>query len=219
MAANLIYLYKITSPTGKIYIGQTVDVEKRFNTYARGAMPFQHKLRNSILKYGWSNHKAEVVCTAIGDEANNMERLLITQYNSTTDGLNILPGGQIRKTKEMNDTHSKFMTGRVVSQTTKDKMSKIMAGKQNALGVIRTEEFKNKVSKARLGVKVSDTTNYRYPKTNLHKKVLAYSLDGDFIKEYPSIISVEMDGYSSTCVSRVCKQVRTHHKGVVFKYA
>jgi len=30
---NTIGIYKITSPTGKIYVGQSCNIERRFNTY------------------------------------------------------------------------------------------------------------------------------------------------------------------------------------------
>ncbi len=32
---KVVGIYKITSPSGKVYIGQSVDIEKRFKTYLR----------------------------------------------------------------------------------------------------------------------------------------------------------------------------------------
>lgn len=52
-------IYKITNPAGKVYVGQSRDIEKRFK---------QHKfkstnkfLRESILTYGTENHKFEIL--------------------------------------------------------------------------------------------------------------------------------------------------------------
>ena len=55
-------IYKITSPSGKIYIGQSKDINKRFNLYKRLQCERQPKLYNSFIKYGTINHKFEVLC-------------------------------------------------------------------------------------------------------------------------------------------------------------
>jgi group I intron endonuclease len=47
------YIYKLTSPSNKCYVGQTVNINKRFSEYKT----FHHcknqpKLFNSLKKYG-----------------------------------------------------------------------------------------------------------------------------------------------------------------------
>ena len=54
-------IYKISSPTGKIYIGQSKNLEKRFSDYKRANCPQQRKLFNSFYKYGFSNHIIEII--------------------------------------------------------------------------------------------------------------------------------------------------------------
>ena len=49
---KMIGIYKITSPTKKVYIGQSVDIEKRFYTYKKMLCKQQVKLYNSFQKYG-----------------------------------------------------------------------------------------------------------------------------------------------------------------------
>lgn len=53
-------VYKITSPIGKLYIGQSMNIEKRWNTYKKlySAGP---KLFNSLKKYGPDNHIFEII--------------------------------------------------------------------------------------------------------------------------------------------------------------
>ena len=41
---NTIGIYKITSPTGRIYVGQSCNIEKRFNTYGSKNTKTQIKL-------------------------------------------------------------------------------------------------------------------------------------------------------------------------------
>lgn len=54
-------IYKITNPKGKIYIGQSIDINKRFNRYKSLQCKGQPKLYNSIKKYGWENHITEII--------------------------------------------------------------------------------------------------------------------------------------------------------------
>ena len=58
----MIGIYKITSPTCKIYIGQSINIEKRFNQYKWSKAKSQPILHRSFLKYGVDNHKFEIVC-------------------------------------------------------------------------------------------------------------------------------------------------------------
>jgi hypothetical protein len=60
----MVGIYKITSPSGKIYIGQSVEIKRRFNSYKRMYVKNKGvvKLYRSFLKYGADNHIFEVVC-------------------------------------------------------------------------------------------------------------------------------------------------------------
>ena len=54
-------IYKITSPSGKIYIGQSVNIKDRIKAYKCGHCKEQPFVCNSILKHGWENHKFEII--------------------------------------------------------------------------------------------------------------------------------------------------------------
>jgi len=60
----MIGIYKIINPFGKIYIGQSVNIEKRFKTYKALSKNVigQTKLYRSLKKYGAENHKFEILC-------------------------------------------------------------------------------------------------------------------------------------------------------------
>ncbi len=52
----MIGIYKITSPNGKIYVGKSICVEERIKAYRyEGRRQNQHKLNNTIKKYGLEN--------------------------------------------------------------------------------------------------------------------------------------------------------------------
>lgn len=54
-------IYKITSPNGSVYIGQSWDIESRRAGYINARCPRQKLLHNSFTKYGWKTHTHEIV--------------------------------------------------------------------------------------------------------------------------------------------------------------
>lgn len=68
-------IYKITSPSGKVYIGQSVDIQQRFYYYKKGKnYKIQTRLRHSIEKYGIENHLFEILHLCTVEELNAYER-------------------------------------------------------------------------------------------------------------------------------------------------
>lgn len=143
------YIYKLTAPNGKVYIGQTVDIKRRFSEYGKknGAIN-QRKLYNSIKKYGWKNFDKTILfqgdCTI--KFLNDLEIYYINKFNSSKNGLNIQLGG-------INGLHS---------EETKIKMSisakKLCSNKDYTLnrnshwkGRKHSKETKLKMSKAKKG--------------------------------------------------------------------
>jgi group I intron endonuclease len=56
-----IGVYKITSPTNKIYIGQSINIERRYKEYSKSNCKNQTKLFLSLKKHGFENHKFEII--------------------------------------------------------------------------------------------------------------------------------------------------------------
>lgn len=130
-------IYKITSPTGRVYIGQTSKtIEYRY----RGGVDIrQKKLYNSVKKYGWENHSREVIDSVQFSGLNNwlldkLEIYWIAQYDSFNNGLNMTLGGQGSKgsirTKEMTDKWRKSIGDKLQSQEHRDRLSKALTGKK-----------------------------------------------------------------------------------------
>jgi len=76
-------IYKITNPNGRIYIGQSVDIGKRFASYKRLCIKIQrqYRLYGSLLKYGVENHLFEIIEECERDELNLRERFWQDHYN------------------------------------------------------------------------------------------------------------------------------------------
>lgn len=95
-------IYKITSPTNKIYIGQTIDYWVRVSKYRTGHCKYQIKLYNSIKKHGWENHKIEIVQICTEAELNDFEILYMDFYDCLDiNGLNLSQGGSGGKKSEI----------------------------------------------------------------------------------------------------------------------
>ena len=56
MEQKIGYVYMITSPTGRIYVGSTIDIEQRWKTYKKLDCKKQIKVYNSFKKHGVKNH-------------------------------------------------------------------------------------------------------------------------------------------------------------------
>lgn len=82
-------IYKITSPSGKVYIGQSIDIEKRWGYYKTKKTNIQPKLQNSFNKYGVTKHLFEILELCSEDTLNERERYWQDFYNVIVDGLNL----------------------------------------------------------------------------------------------------------------------------------
>lgn len=94
-------IYKYTSPSGKVYIGQTVNEQSRRNNFLRINESYAgDKIDKARLKYGPENFKYEVILKIetedqkyLLDILNKSEIYYISKYNSIINGYNILEGG------------------------------------------------------------------------------------------------------------------------------
>ena len=95
-------IYKITNPNGKIYIGQSHDINNRFKMYKRLECKGQKYLYSSLIKYGCDSHIFEILEQCPPKDMNNLEIKYISYYNSTDRnlGMNLTSGGKNCKDSE-----------------------------------------------------------------------------------------------------------------------
>jgi len=79
-------IYKITNPKGRIYIGQSKNIDERIARYKKlQCCKHQLFLYRSFLKYGVDNHSFEIILR--GDftkkELNSFESKFVNEYNSS----------------------------------------------------------------------------------------------------------------------------------------
>lgn len=170
----MIGIYKITSPTNKLYIGQSLNIEKRFNQYKKIRCKCQVALYRSLLKYGVENHKFEVIEECSIELLNERERYWQDYFKVLVFGLNCkLTKTNDKSGKLSNSTKEKIKQkaiGRKASDETKLKMSIVRKGKKGGmLGKTHSIETKNKISIFNLGKKYSKETREKISKANKGK--------------------------------------------------
>ena len=97
-------IYKYTSPSGKVYIGKTVNERVRKNQHKSTAKTRKTYFARAILKYGFENLAYEVIIrfnpTTDKDKLNRvlskLEKRYIKLYNSNVKdfGYNLTSGGE-----------------------------------------------------------------------------------------------------------------------------
>lgn len=189
----MIGIYKITSPSGKIYIGQSVNIEKRFEYYKYiNSIKNQAKLYNSFKKYGIEQHKFEIIEECSIEQLNEKEIYWGLCFNTINEGLNHKLGNQ----------------NSVISEETKLKMSKKVY--QYDLEGNFIKEW-NSISEPSLALKINKgwlsyivdhptytSKGYRFTSDkenklpsvtknhNLKKSILQFDKNGNFIREWNS---------------------------------
>lgn len=116
----MVGIYKITSPNGKVYIGQAYNIHKRWIKYKRADCKNQPRLYASLKKHDVDKHKFEVVTECSKEELNDLERYYQEIYSCLgKKGLNC----QLQKTGT---------ALKVFSEETRYKMRVAQLGKKQA---------------------------------------------------------------------------------------
>lgn len=93
-------IYKLTSPSGKIYIGQTVQsLKNRLSGHKTDCINRTSPITSAIRKYGLENFFIETLITVqsereiLNNQLNKLEIFYIKLYNSYENGYNATTGG------------------------------------------------------------------------------------------------------------------------------
>ena len=170
MTEGVIYRYK--SPSGKYYIGQTIDENKRRVKFLNINIPYGGpKIEAARKKYGPDNFEYTVLMKVTGDNPdevksylNNLEVGFIRMYNSIENGYNIQEGGDSHRGQTPWNKGKKLETspwnkGIPMREETKQKLSESHKGKPAwNKGIPHSEEQRRKLCIARQGRIYSEET-------------------------------------------------------------
>jgi len=163
------YIYKITSPSGKVYIGSTINFKNRFNRYKRLDCKLQPRLYNSFLKYGFNNHIFNIIEEPIIEIMKEKEIFWGNHFNVLFEtGLNCrLPKDGEKyeyMSKETKEKLANAFKGFKHTKESKEKMSIAHKGK------LKSEETKLKMKESRKNYVCSEETKRKISEKNTGKK-------------------------------------------------
>jgi group I intron endonuclease len=156
-------IYSITSPTNKIYVGQSWNIIERWKTYKYLSCKSQTYLYNSLKKYGHENHTFSILEIYSGDTQEILNEMEIKHWsNFRLKGVVMLnsrePNGSGGKLSE--ETKLKIRNaniGKKISLETRLKLSKSLKGRVPVnKGKPQTIKQKENLLKANIGRKMSD---------------------------------------------------------------
>lgn len=213
-------IYKWTSPSGKSYIGQAVNLKRRSNEFLNFEREYTSK-RNGLnlsaidkarKKYNSAElWKYEVLEYSDVKNLDDLEIKYIAEFNTTDSktGYNSTEGGESTKGYKFTKEQLDYFHNIVI------KNRRSMKGECNPnYGNHLSDEAKERLRQAHLGLKASLETRMK-----MSKPVIQYTLDGEFIKEYYSITSAAQEvGCNPSLIMRVCQGKKKTAKGYIWKY-
>jgi len=159
-------VYKITSPSGRVYIGKSCSFSGRKSSYKNitNAVKDQRIIYNSLVKYGYANHIIEVIENVPdGESAFAREVYWIKELKSNHNrypngiGMNLTDGGDgtpgAKHSKESVDRRVNKTKGKPISDERKKFLSEYNKANpvRGFLGKKHSEDTKINMSLARKG--------------------------------------------------------------------
>jgi len=152
-------IYKITSPSKKVYIGQSIDIASRWNSHRNSNS--KTKLNSSFKKHGVDKHRFEIICQCSPKELNNLEIYYMDLYQcfNTEYGLNLHSGGNKHiisdeTRKKMSLSHfGKPTWNKGLTKETDDRIKKMgEIQRKKRIGKAMSQETKQKIRESHIGL-------------------------------------------------------------------
>ena len=206
----IIGIYKITSPSGKIYIGQSVDIKERKRRYKQLNCLKQHGIYNSLKKYGFENHIFEIIEECSIELLNERERYWQDYYEVLKYGLNCV----LTNTNDLPRKYSEESRIKIGDANRGTKRSKEFCENLRIknTGFKMTDEAKKSISEAKKGHKCYE---------NLWKKIIKLDLNGNFIDKFRTAKEASMSINKlngSNCICACARGEQLTAYGFKWKY-
>jgi group I intron endonuclease len=212
------YIYKMTSPSNKIYIGQTRNLIKRKSYYRTLNRNTQPAIYNSLQKYGFENHNFEIIETLPEDSSqdllNEREIYYINYYkNNGYIMLNIKEGGSSGKLPEESIEKIRLAnTGRKHSEETKRKHSenakRLGLKPPSNKGKHMSEKTKQKMSESAMGIVKAKGLK------NAKSRCVAQLLNDKIVYVFETITeAINLTGIPKNTIIRTIKNSDNHYGG------
>lgn len=192
-------IYKIENPTGKIYIGKTIDLSSRLSAYRTLKCSDQKAIYSSLKKYGFDAHIITILYEGPIDTLSEKEIHYIKEYNSfvldNPNGLNLTRGGEgqlgYKQSLETIEKRVKCHKGAQRSEKTRKLMSESAKKRgSNRIGKKHSQETLKKIAEKKIGISQSKDTIILRNATAQHNRlkkfgpILQLTLEEKVVKEW-----------------------------------
>lgn len=194
-------IYKIENLiNGKIYIGKSVNIEKRFRTHINDSFnenkpEYNHLIHKAIRKYNVENFSFDIIEECNEDELNSKEMYWIHIYDCCVldgrdKGYNMTRGGEGSSYIDVYKVHELWDNGLSVSE-----IAEKLHYDRHAVS-IRVKEYDNYTQEEH------ENRHYNLIAKSRQKEIYQYDLIGNFIEQYDSILEASEKtgiGYRTIC--------------------
>lgn len=225
---RIIGIYKITSPSKKIYIGQSNNIYKRWNEYKRLQCLEQPKLYNSLKHYSPENHIFEILEECDELKLNELETWwkFYYGYQCVEEGLccnywdNNGPLSEETKRKIGIGNKGKL---KLKPEGFGKKTSERLKGNKYRVNKKQSEEHRKwfseflKGNKRRLGTKNSEETIKKMSKAKDHTKKKIYCIELDTYYDSISDASRKLGIGIMIISNSINNKMKSNRKKLTFK--
>lgn len=220
------FIYKITSPSGRIYIGRTTKLEERIKAYKHLKCKKQPLIYKSLLKYGFDKHQFDIIYENEHTlkEINELEIYFIGIFDSfngnNENGMNLTLGGDGCFGRKLTDEHKKkIIKANKLRKYKKhsEETKKLISESRKKIG--KTEAHQRAIENLK-GRKVIKTDEWiKNNAESIKKPILQYDKDLNLIKEWKSATNVEKElGYCRKNIGANLREKTKHAYGFIWKY-
>ena len=194
-------IYKIENLiNGKIYVGKSIDIQKRFRTHINDSFnenkpEYNHLIHKAIRKYKVENFSFDVIEECNEDELDSKEMYWIHVYDccvldGRNKGYNMTRGGEGSSAIDVYKVYELWDSGLSISE-----IADVLHHDRHAISV-RIKEYKNYTKDEH------KSRYYNLVAKSRQKEVCQYDLMGNFINQYDSVIEASEKtgiGYRTIC--------------------
>jgi hypothetical protein len=203
------YIYKITSPSNKVYIGlSTIPVEDKANLYKKSEIyenSSSRKIIKAINKYNWKNMVFEVIDQNDSwtyEELTEREKYWISYFDSFNSGYNMTAGGDgvdSTSAKQYALVHHSTMTEQKKEQRKKNcSAGQLQRYKENS----DSDITKKRKSDAHKGVYRIESPDGKVWETDIGLKDFAEQHKDELNVDYWGLFNAYRKCYNNTVVVR-----------------
>lgn len=222
-------IYKYTSPSGGVYIGQTSRTisqraQKNRQQYLlinkETGEFLQPSIANAIIKYGWDNFKKEILFDNLSsEEADIKEKELIAFYKADGKCYNIASGGKGVPGVCEHKVKQYTLNEEFIKEWDSIKDAEEYIGISQASSNISTCCLKTKHRAYGYIWRYAEDNSEIKPLTPYRVPIDQFTKDGDYISTYPTIVEAsKQTGIGGTSIGNCLRNRSKSAGGYVWKF-